>query len=132
MSGTAKIPGNWQNFLANSDNKKELFSFLSNKVSEAQFPDDKEVYITSGDHVLNVGNGPPMGQCNHEEAYTRVVGHLHHTLQNTSVGMVHPGDTDVVIILLCNFHHFINVNPDAQIWISFKAGRQRERSPSTL
>lgn len=31
ISGTAKIPGNWQNFLANVDNKKELFSFLSKR-----------------------------------------------------------------------------------------------------
>jgi len=34
ISGTAKIPGNWQNFLANVDNKKELFSFLSKKITK--------------------------------------------------------------------------------------------------
>ena len=31
VSGTAKFPGNWKKFLANADNKKELFSFLSQK-----------------------------------------------------------------------------------------------------
>ena len=34
ISGTAKIPGNWQNFLKNVDNKKELFSFLSKKITD--------------------------------------------------------------------------------------------------
>ena len=37
--------------------------------------------------------------------------------------MVHTGDTDVVVILLTNFHHIMAVNPAAEIWISFKAGK---------
>eukprot|EP00745_Piridium_sociabile_P034704 TRINITY_DN5991_c0_g1_i13.p1 TRINITY_DN5991_c0_g1~~TRINITY_DN5991_c0_g1_i13.p1 ORF type:complete len:843 (-),score=177.10 TRINITY_DN5991_c0_g1_i13:511-3039(-) len=122
VSGTAKIPGNWQTFLANSDNKKELFSFLSKKVTEGQFPDDKDVYITAGDQVNHLGNSPPMDQCNHEEADTRVLVHLLHALQTSSVGMVHTGDTDVVI-LLSNFNHIMALNPNAEIWISFKAGK---------
>jgi len=32
VSAAAKVPGNWQKFLANVDNKKELFSFLSGKI----------------------------------------------------------------------------------------------------
>ena len=123
VSGTARIPGNWQKFLANVDNKKELFSFLSKKITEGQFPDDKDVYITAGDQVHHVGNSPPMDQCNHEEADTRVLVHLLHALQTSSLGMVHT-DTDVVVILLSNFHHIKALNPAADIWISFKAGRR--------
>jgi hypothetical protein len=62
-----------------------------------------------------------MDQCNHEEADTRVIVHLLHALQTSSLGMVHTGDTDVVIILLSNFHHIMALNPAAEIWISFKA-----------
>ena len=124
VSGTARIPGNWQKFLANVDNKKGLFSFLSKKITEGQFPDDKDVYITAGDQVHHVGNSPPMDQCNHEEADTRVLVHLLHALQTSSLGMVHTGDTDVVVILLSNFHHIKALNPAADIWISFKAGRR--------
>ena len=123
VSGTAKIPGNWQKFLANIDNKKELFTFLSKKITEEQFPDDKDVYITAGDQVHHVGNSTPMDQCNHEEADTRVIVHLLHALQTSSLGMVHTGDTDVVVILLSNFHHIKALNPAAEIWISFKAGK---------
>ena len=31
--------------------------------------------------------------------------------------------TDVIVILLCNFHHIKTVNAAAEIWISFKAGK---------
>jgi hypothetical protein len=37
--------------------------------------------------------------------------------------MVHTGDTDVVVILLSNFHRIKDINPAAEIWISFKAGK---------
>ena len=123
ICGTAKIPGNWQNFLANVDKKKELFSFLSKKITEEHFPDDKNVYITAGDQVHHVGNSPPMDQCNHEEADTRVLVHFLHALQSSSLGMVYTGDTDVVVLLLSNFHHIKALNPAAEIWISFKAGK---------
>ena len=122
ISGTAKIPGNWQNFLKNVDNKKELFSFLSKKITGEHFPDDKNVYITAGDQVHHVGNSPPMDQCNQEEADTHVLIHLLHALQSSSLGMVYTGDTDVVVILLSNFHHIKALNPATEIWISFKAG----------
>ena len=94
------------------------------KITEGQFPDDKDVYITAGDQVHHVGNSPPMDQCNHEEADTRVLVHLLHALQTSSLGMVHTGDTDVVVILLSNFHHIKALNPAADIWISFKAGKR--------
>ncbi len=64
-----------------------------------------------------------MGRCNHEEADTRVLVHLLHALQYSSLGMVYTGDTDVVVILLCNFHHIKAVNPESEIWISFKTGK---------
>ena len=65
-----------------------------------------------------------MGSCNHEEADTRVVVHLLHALQSSSVAMIYTGDTDVVVIVLSNYHHFMAVNSGADIWILFKAGKQ--------
>jgi hypothetical protein len=109
--------------LGDVDNKKELFSFLSQKIGEENFPDDKDVYITADDQVRHVGHGAPMKQCNHEEANTRVLVHILHALQSSSVGMIHTGDTDVVVILLSNFHHIRTDNPASEIWISFKSGK---------
>ncbi len=88
-SGSAKVPGNWQNFLSNAKNKKELFSFLSISIVQTSFQDGKQVYVTSGDQVLKAGNGPPMGRCNYEEADTRVLVHYCHALQYSSLGMVY-------------------------------------------
>ena len=65
-----------------------------------------------------------MGQCNHEEADTRLVVHVLHALQYSSCVLVHTGDTDVVVILLANFQHMINVNSAANIWISLQARKK--------
>lgn len=81
VTGSAKVPGNWQNFLLNNENKKELFSFLATSIMQMHFQDGKQVYITSGDQVINAGNGHHMGRCIHEdfeEADTRVLVHLLH------------------------------------------------------
>ena len=48
MAGHVKLPQNWQVFLEDSSNNKELFDFLTKQVETASFPADKVVYITSG------------------------------------------------------------------------------------
>ena len=123
ISGSAKIPGNWQQFLKNDDNKKELFCFLAKKIIEEHFPENKNIYITADNKVNHVGDGPPMDECNHEEADTRVLIHILHALQFSPLGMVFTGDTDVVVILLSNFHRIKALNADAEICIYFKTGR---------
>ena len=72
--------------------------------------------------VHHVGNGPPIDQCNHEEANTRVLVYLFHALQSPSLRMVPTGDTTVVVIFLSNLYHINALNPTVKIWISFKAG----------
>ena len=64
-----------------------------------------------------------MEQCNHEEADTRVLVHMLHALHTSTLAVVLTGDTDVVVILLSNFHHIKAMNPVSEIWISFKAGK---------
>ena len=122
-SGYAKVPTNWQKFLQNADNKKELFSFLSTQLMEVKFQNDKSVNVTLGEQVLNTDNGTPMDQCNYEEAHTRVLVHHLRALQSSSLGLVKTRDTDVVIILLRNLRHITAANPAAQIWISFKTSK---------
>ena len=73
VSGQAKLPGKWMDFLRDPENKKELFAFITSKVTKFKFQPGKAVYITSGESVLSVGLGMP--ECNHEEADTRIVVH---------------------------------------------------------
>jgi len=44
----AKLPANFSDFLRDNTNKKELFEFLTQKVSKHDYPSGKQVYITSG------------------------------------------------------------------------------------
>ena len=47
VSSNTKIPGRWLDFLRDSRNKIELFSFLTLAVSKHSFPEQKSiVYIT--------------------------------------------------------------------------------------
>ena len=48
VSGEAKLPANFQDFLRDVKNKEELFNFLTMKVAGYDYPSGKEVYITSG------------------------------------------------------------------------------------
>ena len=48
VSAHAKVPGNFQDFLRDVTNKKELFDFLSCSISSHNFPTEKEIYVTSG------------------------------------------------------------------------------------
>ena len=43
-----KIPKKWDDFLRDSRNKTELFSFLTERVASVNIPVHKTVYITSG------------------------------------------------------------------------------------
>lgn len=48
VSGQAKLPTNFKDFLRDSSNKQELFDFLTCKISSCDFPTDKMIYVTSG------------------------------------------------------------------------------------
>ena len=56
VSGGTKLPPNWMQFLRDSVNKEELymFAFLTNKVAEYSWPENKTVYITSGFYHENI------------------------------------------------------------------------------
>ena len=94
-------------------------------LSTRQLPDRKELYITDDDCVKHMGEGTPMGQCNHEEADTRILVHLLHALQTKSIELIHTGDIDVVVILLAYHQQIILANAAADIWIYFHAGKSK-------
>ena len=64
-----------------------------------------------------------MGQCNHEEADTRIVVHVRHALEGEAESvLVRTVDTDVVIMLVGKFHDLVSYNPRAQIFVAFGMG----------
>ena len=65
-----------------------------------------------------------MPNCNHEEADTRIVGHVLHALQQglTTV-QVRAVDTDVVVVLTGVLHKLLLSQPKADIWVAFGVGK---------
>ena len=56
VHASTRIPGNWQSFLRNDENKQELFRFLATKCIHYQNADEKEIYSTFEDEVLGSSN----------------------------------------------------------------------------
>lgn len=48
VSSKATLPANWEGFLNNSENKRELFPFVGNTLSSYTWPEGKKLYITIG------------------------------------------------------------------------------------
>ena len=67
-------------FLQVTTNKEELFSLLTEKVKDFQFPENKEVNVTSGENVFSSSGASDMQRCDHEEADTRIAVHVLHAL----------------------------------------------------
>lgn len=66
-----------------------------------------------------------MGECNHEEADTRIVVHVLHAIQtdNAKTVLIRTVDTDVIVILIGKFHYLTAIQPDLELWVSFGMGR---------
>ena len=125
VSGETKIPSNWIDFLREPNNKKELFNFLTVKISKSTFPPSKAVYATLGESVVSLGVGISiMPNCNHEEADTRIVVHVLHALEQGLKSIeVRTVDTDVVVILAGAFFELIKIQACIDLWIAFGVGK---------
>ena len=57
VTSTPTRPKNWHGFLHNSDNKVELFIFLSEKINQSRIEPEKQLYATKGSNVLTWRKG---------------------------------------------------------------------------
>lgn len=80
-------------------------------------------FYLKGQSVITKGDGAPMLSCNHEEADTRIVVHLYHSLETCDKILVRTVDTDVVVILIGKFVDLYEINSAADIWVAFGMGR---------
>jgi len=124
VTGDTKIPPNWKAFLQDSNNKKELFALLTSRVSNSQFPENKEVNITSDESVVSSRGSTDIQRCDHEEADTRIAVHVQHALnKGCSQVFVRTVDTDVLVIMIGIFRDLITLYPSAAIWICLGMGK---------
>ena len=65
-----------------------------------------------------------MAPCYHEEADTRLLIHMQDALLNGCNSCLdHTADTNVVVILLCKFHHMVTLCQDVNILVAFGTGK---------
>ena len=118
VTGSVKVLRVWQTFWMNADNTKSFLHICA--VYYRQDSCRTEKSCTSQKMV--VGEGTSMEECNHEEANALILVHLLYALQTKSIGLIHTGDTDIVVILQANYRQIILANPATDIWIYFHAG----------
>ena len=53
VKGSTKIPTNWNAFLQNDDNKKELYEFLAIEIAKAEIPQGKTLVATKNEGVVH-------------------------------------------------------------------------------
>ena len=124
VTGSAPIPGNWQNFLRVDENKTELFDFLSGQLISSLKDDDKEIIITDGDQVLCVPARDDVSSlvpCNHEEADTRILLHAIHASQSHKKVLVRTPDTDVAVLAIMVSQ---TMPVHSELWVAFGTGKR--------
>ncbi|KAG7167052.1 hypothetical protein Hamer_G005372 [Homarus americanus] len=101
VTASGPLPSNWQNFLRNSDNKEEPFSFLSKQVMQLVVKESKQLVVTDKKQVLTV---PPrkdtanLAPWNHEEADTKMMVHAADALEcGHRRILIRTVDTDVIL-----------------------------------
>ena len=123
VAGRNKLPSNWIDFLHNSVNKQQLFSFLTHKLESMEHIEGKYIMTTIGASVASAGGSYHMQACNHDEADTRILIHLQDALNNGSTTcLVRTVDTDVIVIIAGKFYDLLQQQPAADIWLAFGTG----------
>ena len=86
-----------------SENKTSLNKFLAEALPAHSYK-GKQVIITHEQNVLS-NSSETLSDCNHEEADTRMMVHVEHSLVSGAKTIrICSQDTDVVIIVLAFFH----------------------------
>ena len=125
------VPRDWQDFLRSDDNKKELFSFLSEQVVTAAI-ENKQVIATNGTGILC---SPPvtevrkLSSCWHEEEDTRMIVHVADAVEKGHKSVViRTADTDVVVLAVTAVVA-LDLN---ELWVSYGTGKNHKILPAHL
>ena len=115
----------WQAFLKVSENKDELFKFLSDELVNATSTSDYYLLTTKGELVLSNKSVDlsDITPTDHEEADTRMMLHLHHAVMSGhKKAFLRTVDSDIVILSV----HFFTAFQDlglTELWIGFGSGK---------
>ncbi len=113
------MPKNWQQFLRDSANKTELFTYLVNYIKLQTT--SKQLVSTNGSEVVCIPpNTTHLAPCNHEEADTRMILHLADAVDKGFLKiLLRTVDSDVVVLCVAVVAK-ISVR---ELWIAFGTGK---------
>ena len=126
VESSSTIPRNWQEFLRNEDNKRELFSFLS--LQTAKLETDRQVIITHHKEVLctQSRDTSALAPCTHEEADTRIFLHVSDAVnQGHDKVMIHT--VYYVLVLAVAAVQKLHVG---ELWVAFATGKSFRYLPA--
>ena len=124
VTSNGPLPVKWSTLLRCSENKLELFSFLTAELTQRVknnilvMTDDGNVYSNG---VLDLNNLMP---CDIEEADERIFLHVKHIAQEYHKILIKTVDSDVVVIALSVFHRILGIS---ELWIDQKYSNSSSR-----
>ncbi|KAK3915994.1 Putative aryl-alcohol dehydrogenase AAD10 [Frankliniella fusca] len=124
-----KLPSKWDDYLKHDQNKEELFSYLSTKLS--QKAGDRHFVTNRGVEILSSHQGATLlsGFEGLEEADGRL---LLHSMDMVSAGLksivIRSSDTDVVVLAVSHFPAMRDAGL-RELWVLFATGKNRRYSP---
>ena len=123
VNETTPIWKNWQQFLRNDGNRKELFHLLATDLTSESLASCVLV-ATDSEEVLSseATDLPFLIPCNHKEADTPIFLHVKHCADSShSKVAIRTVDTDFVVIAISLFHSL----EIEELWIEFGFGKSR-------
>jgi len=115
------VPQNWGDFLRNTENKKELFAFLS-RIVITILTEKKIISTLDNDVVCNQPyNTKGLSPCSHEEADSRMMVHVQDASRQYNTVLIRTVDSDVVVLAVFVFPQL--TIPLAALWIAFGTGK---------
>ena len=103
------LPTNWDEFLKNIENKKELNQFLAMRLVESVKIRPEKVFIATCNESVLMSSGCALNvdslqPCNQEEADTRMFLHVIHASAHGSLRVtIRSNDTDIIVLGLALF-----------------------------
>jgi hypothetical protein len=128
--GSTPIPKEWNNYLKNEENKTELFGFISDEIAKEHMSGNL-LLSTKGTTVLSNQDTDctALEPCNHSEADTRIILHLHHAAtKGHTIAYIRTVDSDV-IVLAVGFWQALTDLGMLQLWAGFGTGKNYRDIP---
>ena len=127
VTGNGLLPKDWLSFLRCSENKKELFPYISQQIID-QADTTKLLITTFNENALCNQNIEieNLMSCNLEEADERIFLHVQHAAKTYESVLVKTVDSDIVVIALYAYQHIQNLN---ELWIEFGVGKSLQFIP---